>query len=721
MFSLSSVHLLTFFLISINHSLEQSKKFEFEDDNVQYFGRFPNISTTKLNELLRQHGYRLVRKMSQLDDFYLFHRRYRHRRHLKIKERNGNFDMRRLEMSMKNDFRINGITSPIIHIGIDRIHELKKREPIRINSERSFPIQWYLEPWATEYGIESLNVTSVWEEGITGKDIIIGIVDDGVEYNHRLLFHAYDEETSIDLVDDDNDPSPTYKEEISRRNNHGTRCAGVIVSREINGTDRCVKGIAHNAKFAAIKMLTRLVRDSVEAEAISHSRDKIHIYTCSWGPTDDGMHLDGPGILMLQALRDGAVKGRNGLGNIYVWAAGNGGAVDSCAADGYANNPHVIVVNSYIAHWLEVPSFLEECSCIYTTVYSSESTSLSIFTTDLNDSCANDFRGSSVGAPIVAAAIALALEVNPNLTRTDVAYLIVAASRPEGIKCDLSWMQNAAGFWTSRRYGFGLLDVGRLVYLAKRWESIWSNVIIRFRMRKRITLRYFISSIRHLKPKSYIRKEKRLNYIETVYLRLTCRVPKRGGLTITLISPMKTEIFVLQYRPKDLATNGYYKWTFKITQLWGEYPYGKWELNLRTKSYFSVIQLIEWKMEIHGQHQEPISMKENRRDIDKEMVECVVISQHPLIREQAKKKKKKRKQELKILKKMVQIPSDEKDDDKKKKKKKNFEGENNENLFYFDPQLYYMNFARRWRNNPFFRELGNLGERTFMSGIGSGK
>ena len=41
------------------------------------------------------------------------------------------------------------------------------------------------------------------------------------------------------------------------------------------------------------------------------------------------------------------VQGRGGKGNIYVWAAGNGGLnFDSCAADGYVSSIYTIAVGS---------------------------------------------------------------------------------------------------------------------------------------------------------------------------------------------------------------------------------------------------------------------------------------------------------------------------------------------------------------------------------------
>lgn len=41
-------------------------------------------------------------------------------------------------------------------------------------------------------------------------------------------------------------------------------------------------------------------------------------------------------------------QGRNGLGNIYVWASGDGGADDDCNCDGYAASMWTVSINSAI-------------------------------------------------------------------------------------------------------------------------------------------------------------------------------------------------------------------------------------------------------------------------------------------------------------------------------------------------------------------------------------
>lgn len=42
------------------------------------------------------------------------------------------------------------------------------------------------------------------------------------------------------------------------------------------------------------------------------------------------------------------LQGRNGLGNIYVWASGDGGEDDDCNCDGYAASMWTVSINSAI-------------------------------------------------------------------------------------------------------------------------------------------------------------------------------------------------------------------------------------------------------------------------------------------------------------------------------------------------------------------------------------
>ena len=70
------------------------------------------------------------------------------------------------------------------------------------------------------------------------------------------------------------------------------------------------------------------------------------------------------------------IQGRNGKGNIYVWAAGNGGQYDSCAADGYITSIYTIAVGS--ANDIGNPAYYDEqCSAKMVVTFNANSYSFS--------------------------------------------------------------------------------------------------------------------------------------------------------------------------------------------------------------------------------------------------------------------------------------------------------------------------------------------------------
>lgn len=45
--------------------------------------------------------------------------------------------------------------------------------------------------------------------------------------------------------------------------------------------------------------------DLIEANSMGHEPHKIHIYSASWGPTDDGKTVDGPRNATMRAIVHG--------------------------------------------------------------------------------------------------------------------------------------------------------------------------------------------------------------------------------------------------------------------------------------------------------------------------------------------------------------------------------------------------------------------------------
>ncbi|KAJ1799020.1 pheromone processing endoprotease, partial [Coemansia sp. RSA 2598] len=174
--------------------------------------------------------------------------------------------------------------------------------------------QWHLVN-TSERG-HDINVTDVWHQGITGAGVTVALIDDGLDYSSEDLLENFDYRGSYDFNDQTKLPTPRLIDDY-----HGTRCAGQIAAARNNV---CGVGVAYGARVAGIRMLSREVTDQDEISALNYAMDTNWIYSCSWGPNDDGATVQGPGKVVEDAFINGVEKGRGGRGSIYVFATGNG-------------------------------------------------------------------------------------------------------------------------------------------------------------------------------------------------------------------------------------------------------------------------------------------------------------------------------------------------------------------------------------------------------------
>ena len=220
---------------------------------------------------------------------------------------------------------------------------MKKQQPRYIPDDPEFPAQWHLKNTGQTSGVsgEDANVTGAWDN-YNGSGVVISVVDDGLDKDHPDISPHYSALLSYDWCNDDGDPSPT------QFNGHGTAAGGVAAA--VGDNDLYVTGAAYGATIAGSTLIACWAGDQTESEALSYENDDIDIYTNSWGPSDNGQTLDGPGPLTTAALEEDAYGGREGLGNILTWAAGNGlGSNDNANYDGYANSRYTIAVTA-ISH-----------------------------------------------------------------------------------------------------------------------------------------------------------------------------------------------------------------------------------------------------------------------------------------------------------------------------------------------------------------------------------
>ncbi|XP_015787244.1 furin-like protease kpc-1 isoform X2 [Tetranychus urticae] len=455
---------------------------------------------------------------------------------------------------------------------------------------------WYLN---RGQGLD-MNVQKVWAMNITGRGVVVTILDDGLENDHPDLVANYDPAASYDVNNSDNDPSPRY--DIIDSNRHGTRCAGEVAAMANNSN--CAVGVAFNARVGGLRMLDGDVTDAVEARSLSFNRDHIDIYSASWGPDDDGKTVDGPGELATKAFIDGVQKGRRGLGSIFIWASGNGGREhDNCNCDGYTNSIWTLSISSATENGL-VPWYSEACSSTLATTYSSGSNGeRQIVTTDLHHSCTTTHTGTSASAPLAAGISALALEANPLLTWRDMQHIVVLTSRPANLHAK-DWKTNGVGRNVSHSFGYGLMDAEAMVKVAKEWVTVPEQKICSVRSPPVDKL---IPSKSHVELYLQVSCDGEVNFLEHVQAKVTLTATRRGDIHIYLTSPSGTKSNLLAQRPMDNSRSGFQNWPFMSVHTWGENPNGLWKLEVHNEGryIYSRAYLKEWTLIMYGTTENP--------------------------------------------------------------------------------------------------------------------
>jgi len=474
-----------------------------------------------------------------------------------------------------------------------------------------FPRQWYLKE---DYN----NVTGAWKQNATGAGVVVTILDDGLEHNHPDLKANYEPRASTDLNsddDDDDDPEPRY--ESTNENKHGTRCAGEVAS--VGDNDYCGVGAAFQARIGGIRMLDGDVTDAVEARALGFtpkdSSAHIDIYSASWGPDDDGKTVDGPGKLTVDSLETGIKEGRNGNGSIYVWASGNGGvASDNCNCDGYTNSIWTLSIGS-VSENGNKPWYAEECSSTLAVTYSSgDNKERQIITTDLRGKCTDRHTGTSASAPLAAGIFALVLQAYPGLTWRDLQHLVVKTSKKRNLK-NGAWTKNGAGFYVSLKFGFGVIDAGGMVELARLWNNVPAQQVCQGALLEPEQIIapgqtvMFDVTVDHSKCRSNI------VHLEHVQCEVSTGSgpARRGDISLKLTSPSGTLSTLLARRQHDTSTLPFTRWPFMTVHNWGENPAGVWKLTV-TNHGDKDLRFQYWRLVLYGTTHLP-QLRETMRDV----------------------------------------------------------------------------------------------------------
>jgi kexin len=420
-------------------------------------------------------------------------------------------------------------------------------------------------------------------------------VDDGLDYDSADLKDNFFAEGSHDYNDHEDLPTPKLSDD-----RHGTRCAGEIAAGRNNA---CGVGLAYDAKISGVRILSGDITDIDEALAINYEMQKNFIYSCSWGPPDDGKTMQAPGILIEKAMVTAVQQGRGGKGSIYVFAAGNGAASDdNCNFDGYTNSIYSITVGA-IDKNNQHPYYSEACSAQLVVTYSSGGGD-SIHTTDVGaNKCTSQHGGTSAAGPIGVGVYALLLEARPDLSWRDVQWLTVMTAVPFDSPSD--WTMTALKRLYSHQFGYGKLDAWAIVEKSKDWKLVKPQA-------------WFWSPWMHVKQAipegdhglasvfevtADMLKDANFERVEHITLTMNVEHHRRGDLLVQLHSPSGMVSHLSTARRDDEAPYGYVDWTFMSVAHWGEAGIGNWTVIVKDVVAGNNKQgvFVDWKLRLWGE------------------------------------------------------------------------------------------------------------------------
>jgi hypothetical protein len=316
---------------------------------------------------------------------------------------------------------------------------IQQRSERYVPDDPKFPEQWHLENTGQNNGVAGNDIAAVpaFDLALGDPKIVIAVMDSGVDLDHPDLAEAI--VPGWDFINGDSNPSPGGS-------SHGTSVSGLA------GAPANSIGVVGSCPGCSIMPLRMLgTSDATEAEALDYgATNGAAVINNSWGPTD-GTGIEAPIPAVMAAAIDNAVTfGRDGLGTVIFWAAGNGHPIDTCDLDGFVAYPSTIAVGASTDAG-EKSSYSELCEELDLTAPSGGG-GTSLTTTNIGG-YTNHFGGTSASSPVATGVGALLISAAPDLPWTGVREVL----RNSAQKIDPGDADyDASGH--SLSYGYGRVD-----------------------------------------------------------------------------------------------------------------------------------------------------------------------------------------------------------------------------------------------------------------------
>lgn len=393
--------------------------------------------------------------------------------------------------------------------------------------------------FASSSGIKGndLNLMTTWASNVYGKGIKVQVSDDGVESSHEdlsgnfILTGGSRDYTAIVWEANYAPPGDT--------DFHGTSVAGLIAAVGGNGKGSTsvaplAQLVATNFMSDKVTRNANIIADqpkgSVDIVNMSwgYSQTAFSAIDPSFeDELENGVKngRDGKGVIYIKSSGNARVE--------EITRGVDDYRLGFCVFDDFNNTPYTINVGAYLATgivtnysspgsnlWVSSAGGYDGVKAPAMVTSDRKGCSLGYANSDLtgnsailgsgfqkgsngNSGCnyTVQFNGTSSAAPTASGAVALLLSAYPKLTWRDVKYILAKTSTeaaldfdnsenylyslnrttylsqksPTGYKWDESWVTNGAGFRFSNYYGFGKINVDKVLEFAKTYKSIFTS------------------------------------------------------------------------------------------------------------------------------------------------------------------------------------------------------------------------------------------------------
>lgn len=511
-----------------------------------------------------------------------------------------------------------------------------------------FYLQWHLLNTGNINGAVAgfdINVVRVWPD-YTGKGVLVGMEDDGIEEQHPDLVGNYRQDISWDAGKGPGSAA------AGPGDNHGTSVAGLVVAGDnaIGGV-----GVAFDAELAAYRH-----QDATYPLVINYIRiiDRmlehgIDVSVNSWGPMGYPFDNADAQDLYNTATQKLVTEGRGGLGTVTLFAAGNDRLANmNTNYDPTDNMPFAIVVaasdqagniTGYSTPGASVlisapgsqPSSMVTTDRLGELGYNTQPGEAGNYT-DIPD---RGFNGTSAAAPVAAGVVALVLEANPGLGYRDVQEILaysatradligrednlpsyralyeaiygqlpatVEALQPTaGATLEHSYNNaadwNGGGLMMSHHYGFGRIDALAAIRLAESWTktSTFNNLVP-----LEATVRDTGGTVATGSTAEFTARFSETARVEQLAVSVALESDALIGLRLELVSPDGT-VSRLADNPVPYDTRlqpvsepvTELEWTFNSVRHWGENLAGDWTLRVVNNNSNETITINEWSLD----------------------------------------------------------------------------------------------------------------------------